>query len=95
MPAHTSVDSGEEDAPARAAIGLARVAFPSPLGGPRMKSACSSKGDDARQGAVGLRNIAVCCNEMHFYLSIAERHCKCVGSGQGLLCVCVLVYVSS
>lgn len=62
----TSVDSGEEDAPARAAIGLARVAFPSPLGGPRMKSACSSKGDDARQGAVGLRNIAVCCDEMHF-----------------------------
>lgn len=37
-----------------------------------MKSPCSSKGDDARQGAVGLRNVAVCCDEMHFYLSIAK-----------------------
>lgn len=35
------------------------VAFRSPLGGPCMKSACSSKGDDARQKAVGLRKIAV------------------------------------
>ena len=35
------------------------VAFPSPLGRPRMKSACSSKGDDARQKALGLRRIAV------------------------------------
>lgn len=40
-----------------------------------MKSACSSQGDDARQarqGAVGLRNIAVCCEGTHFYLSVAK-----------------------
>lgn len=50
-----------------------------------MKSACSSKGDGARQRAVGLRKIAVFCDEMQFLSALDKTHSEYVGSGQGFL----------
>lgn len=77
------VDSGEEDAWVSVAIGLAREHFPSPLGGlgQCMKSACSFKGDDARQESRGLTDDSRIWRSRTFLCVVVDEGTgdECVG----------------